>query len=154
MAFFSVTIDFPQAWGSTNGITRADYQRLPFPNFWLDVIDWWLDNDPLAKANPLWFRALAVVSPTLYLPFYLFAIWAFITGQEFIRTPGIMWASCMLIGLAIIMTEELAGPFRAPVPAKVIAAYTPYIMIPMSLLYRLAGTQNLFHHPSSVVQIQ
>lgn len=111
MAFFAIATDLLQATGTTGGMSRDDWSMLPVPSRWLDAIDWWFAHDLLLKANPLWYRLMAVVSPTLYLPFvrflitlpsliaqYAAAIYAFIYKREWIRIPAICWATALVRG--------------------------------------------------------
>ena len=72
MAFFAIATDLLQALGSTGNMSRDDWSMLPVPGRWLDAIDWWFAHDLLLKANPLWYRLMAVVSPIVYLPFVRF----------------------------------------------------------------------------------
>ena len=69
MAFFAIATDLLQAMGSTGNMSRSDWTILPVPEKWLNAIEWWFTHDRLLKANPLWYRLMAVISPTIYLPF-------------------------------------------------------------------------------------
>ncbi len=43
---------------------------------------WWSETvDPLLLQNPVWYKAMGLVSPFFYVPFYIFAIYAFIKGN-------------------------------------------------------------------------
>jgi hypothetical protein len=61
-----------------------------WPPEWIIKIflKWCEEVDPLLRANPLWYRTLAHISPVVYAPFYVLAIYAFINEREWIKIPG------------------------------------------------------------------
>jgi len=142
--FFAITVDLLQALAShKTGIIVADLEDY-YPKFWLEQIDWWLQFDPLLKNNPLWYRVMAVVSPTIYLPFYLAAIYAFIFQKEWIRIPAIMWSTALILQLVIIFAEQFWGVYAAPHWEYIVYAYGGYFLVPILLLYRCLESSLLF----------
>jgi hypothetical protein len=64
---------------------------------------------------------MAVISPLVYLPFYAVASYALIRRRNWIRVPGIIWASCLLYSMVVILAEELFGQYASPNPPMIIA---------------------------------
>jgi hypothetical protein len=83
------TIDYTQAlYGSVLAEEDIEYGLWP-PLPILKAYAWWCENvDPLLAHNPSWYATMAAFSPFLYTPFYLIAIYAFITEKEWIRIPS------------------------------------------------------------------
>jgi hypothetical protein len=54
---------------------------------------------------------MALWSPLFYGPFYLFAIYAFLRGRDWIRVPGLMWAWGMFYTVTVILYEEAVGEY-------------------------------------------
>jgi len=178
MAFFAISTDTLQSLGSTGGISRKDFHGMPIPDKWLDIIDWWLTHDLLLKANPLWYRLMAVVSPTLYLPFvrfdlhccasrtelrqYALAIYAIWNKKEWIRMPAICWATALVrpavlshshvalqgYSMVIIMAEEFFGEHATPSPLLIAGCYGPYAVAPFLVWYRMYSAPLFSKHKS------
>jgi hypothetical protein len=53
-------------------------------------VEWARECDPLLAANPLWYWFLAVLSPLLYLPFYVAAAVAF--AREVRMLQRLLWS--------------------------------------------------------------
>jgi len=62
----------------------------------------------------VWFKFLAWLSPFVFSPFYLVAIYAIIKGREWIRTPIIIYSSALTLDLLVIMAEEGWGEYASP----------------------------------------
>eukprot|EP01100_Stratorugosa_tubuloviscum_P006987 TRINITY_DN2951_c0_g1_i1.p1 TRINITY_DN2951_c0_g1~~TRINITY_DN2951_c0_g1_i1.p1 ORF type:complete len:201 (-),score=59.16 TRINITY_DN2951_c0_g1_i1:110-673(-) len=137
-ALIAFTVDFAQAIGSAGGIKRSDFDKFFWPpNFVLDAFEWWCDYaDPLLRNNPWWFKAMAGMSPFIYFPFYVVAIYAIINKCNWIRIPSIMWGSCMFYSLYVIVIEEFYGQFKTPEPLIISLAYGPYVIAPLVVLFR------------------
>src|SRR5947209_3368262 len=90
------------------------YQLWP-PPFAVDAIHWWGRTfDPVLLARPVWWKMTIWIDALFFGPFYLFAIYAFVKGRDWIRIPGIIYASVMLTNVTIILGEEAFGEFRTP----------------------------------------
>ena len=90
-------------------------------------------------------KVMAAVSPLFYGPFYLLAIFAFITGKEWIRIPGLLWAWGCFLTVAAIILEEWDGDFPSPDFHLAALANAPYCIVPLFLIARLWGA-----HPFTV----
>jgi len=93
--------------------------------------------DPLLIARPQWWKMTIWVDALLYGPFYAFAIYAFIKGQEWIRIPAIFYSGMMFMGVTVILGEEAAGPHATPHLPIVFALNLPWLLMPIFLTLRL-----------------
>ena len=101
------------------------------------VLDWCEENDPVFCYNPPWMKIMALVSFVFYLPFYIFAIYAFVFGRNWIRPWGLMYAWGMFYTLTIILVEEYCGEVASPQYTKVFLANVLYWIFPLILMIRL-----------------
>ena len=53
--------------------------------------DWGLKSDPLQLARPVWFITTIWWDVLYFGPFYLFAIYAFTFGKDWIRIPSLLY---------------------------------------------------------------
>jgi hypothetical protein len=79
----------------------------------------------------IWIDAL------LFGPFYLFAIYAFVKGKEWIRIPTVVYASILFTNVCVILGEEIWGPHRSPRLAIVLLANAPWFVFPFLLVARM-----------------
>lgn len=108
------------------------------PRFLVDLSHWWGKTfDPLLYARPVWWRATIWLDVICFGPYYLFAIYAFIKGKEWIRVPTVIYASIMLTNVTIILSEEIWGTHAAYNLAAVISANASWVLVPLYLLYRM-----------------
>lgn len=113
------------------------------------------------------YRSLALISPVVYAPFYVFAIYAFINQREWIKIPGmgmlilkignnatliecivellgLCWSWGMLIVMAAVMTEQFIGEYSTKNAALLCVGYLPYILFPLLFSLRLLIYPNVF----------
>jgi hypothetical protein len=108
------------------------------PRFIVDLSHWWgRQFDPLLYARPPWWRATIWIDAVLFGPYYVFAIYAFIKGRNWIRMPSIIYASVMLTNVTIIMSEEIWGPHATPHLASVAGANASWVLAPLLILFRM-----------------
>ena len=113
--------------------------RSPNRSGLIALVHWWEKNfDPLLWARPVWYRATIWIDVLLFGPFYAVAIYAFVRGREWIRTPSILWAGMMLANVTIILFEEFLGPHAAPRPWMVLAANASWLIFPLLVVWRMA----------------
>jgi hypothetical protein len=108
------------------------------PRVIVDLGHWWGQTfDPLLYARPVWWRATIWVDAVLFGPYYLFAVYAFFRGRNWIRFPSIIYSSVMLTNVTIILSEEIWGPHATPHLAAVIGANASWIVAPLLILWRM-----------------
>src|SRR3982751_6713147 len=67
--------------------SHFDYPAWPPPGA-VDVIHWYGQHyDPVQIARPAWWKMTIVLDVFLFGPFYVFAIYAFVRGKNWIRIP-------------------------------------------------------------------
>jgi hypothetical protein len=93
--------------------------------------------DPLIVLRPVWWRATIWIDVLFFGPFYVFAIYAYIRGREWIRIPSIIYSSVMITNLIIIFSEEFGGPNATPHPQIVLLENLPWLLFPIYIIYRM-----------------
>ena len=108
------------------------------PRAIVDLGHWWGRTfDPLLFARPVWWRATIWIDAVLFGPYYIFAVYAFIRGRNWIRLPSIIYSSVMLTNVTIILSEEIWGPHATPHLAAVVGANASWIVAPLLILWRM-----------------
>jgi hypothetical protein len=123
------------------GIRRDNTQNALWPPQFMynAYLDWCDRCDPVFCYNPVWMKVLAGVSPFIYAPFYVFAIYAFVKGKEWIREPCLMYAWGLLFTMTVIMAEEYMGEKASHNFLIVFAGNATYWLFPIPLVLRMWG---------------
>ncbi len=109
------------------------------PSFFVDMVhSYGAQYDPLLLARPPWWRMTIWIDAIFFGPFYAFAIYAFIKGRDWIRTPALVWAGMMMSNVLIILMEEAVGPHATPVWGRVLSLNIPWLLFPVVVIARLA----------------
>ncbi len=117
----------------------------------VDAIHWYGQHiDPVLMARPVWWRMTIWIDTVFFGPFYLVAIYAYIRGREWIRTPSIIWASMLMTNVIIILGEERAGSNPTPDFPLVLALNLPWLIVPALVIYRMARSVHPFAEPALV----
>jgi hypothetical protein len=157
VAFFLINLLFVSYFIDTEQLVIANPAHFTYP-IWpprpvIDAVHWWGNNyDPLLMARPVFFKVTIWLDNLLYGPFYLFAIYAFIKGKEWIRLPAIIYAVSMMSGVIMILSEEAFGIYRTPHLFLVVAANAAWIVFPLIILFRLGLIEHPFTRPVATVQ--
>ena len=110
-------------------------------NFWVRSNYWYAFHcDPLILNPPVWMQFVAGLSGFVYGPFYLLLVFALIKGQNWIRLPAVMYATCIsvLTGIVVFGVEFFGEPqWRCQNPAKFLSFNLPYVIVPLLLLIRM-----------------
>jgi EXPERA (EXPanded EBP superfamily) len=121
-------------------IPNASHFTYPFwpPHALVDLIHWWGRTfDPLIIARPAWWKATIWIDALFFGPFYVFAIYAYSKGKEWIRVPSIIYSSVMMTNVIIILGEEFSGPNATPHPQIVLLENLPWLLFPIYIIYRM-----------------
>jgi len=133
--FITYTVDLEQV--VIPNVAHFTYPIWP-PHALVDLFHWYGRTfDPLIVARPVWWRATIWIDVLFFGPFYVFAIYAYIRGKEWIRIPSIIYSSVMLTNLVIIFSEEFAGPNATPHPQIVLLENLPWLLFPIYIIYRM-----------------
>jgi len=120
------------------------YPLWPLP-FLVDNVHWWGSHfDPLQWARPTWWKATIWLDALFFGPYYLFAIYAFIKGKEWIRIPTIIYSSILFTNVTIIMSEEIWGPHATPHLFIVSVANAPWLFVPIFLVWKMWKKEHPF----------
>src|SRR5512140_116808 len=93
--------------------------------------------DPLLMARPQWWKDTIWLDVLFYGPFYIFGLYAFIKGKDWIRIPAIFYSGMMFADVFIILGEEMAGPHATPHLLPVLGLNLPWLLVPIFLTLRL-----------------
>lgn len=107
------------------------------------------DHDLIAREA--WWKVTIWIDNLLFGPFYLFAIYAFVKGKEWIRIPSIIYSSVLLTNVAVILGEEYAGTHASPNFPLVLLANLPWLLFPLYIIYRMWRYPNPFTHEAAAV---
>ncbi|KAH3757418.1 integral membrane protein [Pelomyxa schiedti] len=108
------------------------------PRWGVDLVHWYARNfDPVLLARPPWWRMTIWLDVLYFGPFYLFAIYAFYKGREWIRVPSLFWAGIMFANVSIILGEEFMGPNKTPAPLFVLGLNLPWLLTPLVMIVRM-----------------
>ena len=93
--------------------------------------------DPLLLARPPFWRMTIWIDVLFFGPFYVFAIYAFARGRDWIRLPAVFWSGLMTANVLIILMEERYGGHATPHWGMVLAANLPWLLFPLAMLVRM-----------------
>ncbi len=142
LCFITYIVDFEQL--VIPDATHFTYPVWP-PAPFVDLVHWWGRTfDPLLMARPVWWKVTLLFDAVFFGPFYAFAIYAFVRGKEWIRLPGIVWASMLFTVTTIIVFEEVYGAYASPQLPVVLLANAPWIVMPIVVAIRLGRSPHPF----------
>jgi len=136
-------------------IADADHFIYPVwpPAKLVDLVHWYGHHyDPVLIARPAWWRATIWIDALFFGPYYVFAIYAFVKGLNWIRFGSIVWASVMLTNVCIILFEEVKGEHASPELGRVFLANAAWVIFPLLVLYRMWRSLHPFSGPQNNVQ--
>jgi hypothetical protein len=115
------------------------------PGFMVKAVHWWGRNyDPALMAREPWWRATIWIDVLGFGPFYVFAIYAFVKGRDWIKIPSIIWAAMLFTNVVVILFEEFLGTHATPRPAVVLGANLPWLTYPPLMIWRMARRERPF----------
>jgi len=104
----------------------------------VDLIHWWGRTfDPVLLARPAWWKVTIWIDSLFFGPFYIVAIYAYVTGKDWIRIPSIIYGSTLITNVLIILSEEIYGSHATPRLPVVIVANLPWLLFPIYIIYRM-----------------
>jgi hypothetical protein len=142
LLFFFISLFYVALIIDIEQLMIADPSNFEYP-IWppavlVDHVHWYGRTfDPLQMARPAWWRACILYEMFFFVPFYPFAIYAFIRGREWIRIPALLYGASLFTIVFIILNEERFGPHAAPNFSAVFAFNLPWLLAPAYLIYRM-----------------
>ncbi len=120
------------------------YPAWPLP-IMVDIVHWWGKTyDPILLARPAWWRATIWLDVLLFGPFYVFALYAFIKGRDWIKDAALVYSGIMFANVSIIMMEEMVGLNKTHSPLAVWIANLPWYIFPIFIIMRVRANKG---HP-------
>jgi hypothetical protein len=117
--------------------TNFTYPAWP-PRAAVDIIHHYgYTHDPDLIARAAWWRMTIWIDVLFFGPFYLVAIFAYITGKSWIRIPSIIYGSMIFTNVLIILAEERSGATPAPEFRYVFLVNLPWLLIPAFVVLRM-----------------
>ncbi|MEE9608451.1 MAG: emopamil-binding family protein [Myxococcota bacterium] len=154
LVFFWINILFITYIVDLEQLVIADPNDFEYP-LWppgplIDLVHWWARNfDPVILARPVWWKVTIWIDALFFGPFYVFAIYAYTKGREWIRIPSIIYASVMLTNVSVILGEEIFGAHATPELAWILLANGPWVLVPLFILYRMGTAERPFSRPTA-----
>jgi hypothetical protein len=155
VAFFLVNAVFITYMFDLEQIVIANVRHFAYPA-WppravIDLAHRYGDHyDPLLMARPPFFRMTIWIDVVFFGPFYVFAIYAFLRGRDWIRLPALVWSGTMCANVLIILMEERYGRYATPHFPFVLALNAPWLLLPFAVIWRMRR-----EHPfSRVVDVE
>ena len=119
-----------------------------------ELVRWYAAEfgDTLMAAPPVgqppWFKAIVWVEVALQLPFFFWALYAWVRKDNRLRIPLLIYAAHVATTLVPILgVFATATHLQATQRATLIAIYAPYLLLPLAFLYRAATTPLMFGTP-------
>ena len=142
IVFFSFNLMFVSYMFNPEQIVYKDANLIEYkawpPSYAVKAAHWWGRHfDPALIARPAWRVAAAWIDLLLFGPFYLFAIYAYIDGREWVRLPSLLYAAAILTIMTMIIAESFFGDYATPYPFIHLAVHIPWIVFPIIILIRM-----------------
>jgi hypothetical protein len=142
VAFFVINVGFITYIVDLEQLVIADPHHFRYP-LWppapmVDLVHHYgATLDPLQLARPAFWRMTIWIDVVFFGPFYVFAIYAFLRGRDWIRLPALVWSGTMCANVLIILMEERYGQFATPHFPAVLALNAPWLLLPFAVIWRL-----------------
>lgn len=142
LIFFVINIGFITYVVDLEQLVIADPVHFEYP-VWppaplVDLVHWYGSTyDPLLMARPPFWRMTIWIDVVFFGPFYLFAIYAFIRGRDWIQLPALVWSGTMMANVLIILMDERYGVTPAPNFPMVLALNLPWLLMPFAMMLRM-----------------
>eukprot|EP01107_Rhizomastix_libera_P012365 TRINITY_DN3083_c0_g1_i1.p1 TRINITY_DN3083_c0_g1~~TRINITY_DN3083_c0_g1_i1.p1 ORF type:complete len:177 (-),score=38.99 TRINITY_DN3083_c0_g1_i1:59-589(-) len=127
---------------------KFEYPLWP-PKPMVDLIHWYGGRyDPPLMAREPWWRMTIWLDSLIFGPYYVFALYAFIKGKEWIRIPAVFQSGILFANVCIILHEEMLGPHKTSHPAMVLALNAPWLLLPIFTTIRMWLCKHPFTAPA------
>ncbi len=153
IAFFLINLGFITYIVDLEQLVIADPNHFVYPlwppPFFVDMVHAYARTyDPLVLARPVWWKVTIWFDALGFGPFYVFGLYAYIRGREWIRLPSIIYGTALFTIVTIILAEETFGPYKSPQLWVVYLDNAPWLLMPIAIITRLY----LNEHPFTCVK--
>ncbi|CAF5091054.1 unnamed protein product, partial [Rotaria sp. Silwood1] len=105
---------------------------------------WWCENvDPILLHNDAFVKYLTCLSPFLFAPFYLLAIYAMYHKHQWIHIPIILFSLILFFDLNYFFYQTIFGKEKTKNLFLFTVAYGYYQLFPLMLIYRFWRNEGL-----------
>jgi len=145
-----IFIDYINAVAPVGGVSPEAAKTWSWPpQFMFPAYFWWCRAaDPILHLNPMWIKYLSWLSPFVFCPFYIVAIYGVYNRKDWIRMPIVVYASILFVDLSAFFVEAIYGEIPSPSMALFTLGYGYYQIFPLILLKRF-WKDNPFGHSKS-----
>jgi len=142
VVFFAINASFITYVIDLEQIVIADPDNFRYPAWppkpFVDLIHWYGSHyDPLLMARPPFWQMTIWIDVLFFGPFYLFALYAFIRGRDWIRVPALVWSGMLMANVLIILMDERYGVTPAPNFLLVLALNLSWLLMPLAMIARM-----------------
>ena len=143
LAFFALNLFFITYFVDIEQLTIANPAHFQYPLWppkpFVDMVHSYAHRyDPLLLARPAFWRMTIWIDVLWNGPFYVFALYAFSRGRDWIRVPALVWCGSMSAVVLMILAEEYNGVHHTQDWGIVLALNLPWLLLPLATLIRLA----------------
>ena len=100
--------------------------------------------DPVLIARPVWWKMTIWIDDLGFGPFYLVAIYAYLTAKDWIRLPSVIYGAMLFTVVVIILGEEFAGANATPYFSLVLLFNLPWLVFPIIIIARMWRAEHPF----------
>lgn len=149
LAFFAINILFITYIVDLEQLVISDPAHFTYPvwppAFLVDLIHaYGRAYDPVLIARPVWWKATILIDVVGFGPFYLMAIYAYLKGRPWIKTPSLVYSGMMMANVIIILCEEFWGQSPTPQPVVVLLLNAPWLLMPVYIIFRMSRSDQPF----------
>ncbi|CAF1115921.1 unnamed protein product [Rotaria sordida] len=139
---FAITIDYINSVAPVHEEIRDENTSkwLWPPQFVFKLFYWWCENvDTILLHNDFLVKYLTCLSPFLFAPFYLIAIYAIYHKRQWIRIPIILFSLILFFDLNYFFYQALFGKEKTKNLLLFTLGYGYYQLFPLILIYRFSS---------------
>lgn len=149
LTFYFINILFIVYFIDIEQVMIADPYNFDYP-IWppapiVDLVHWWGNTyDPLLMARPMFWQMAIWLDQLFFGPYYVFAIYAFIKGKNWIRIPSIIYGTMLFTNVVIILGEEIWGVHSTDDVGMVLFANAAWLLMPILVISRMWAHERPF----------
>lgn len=108
--------------------------------------------DKLVLARPTWYKVAIWLEILVQAPVYVLGLYAFSRRRNWVRGPALVYAIVLLTIMPMVLAEQLVGEHATDRPLVVLAVYSPWLIMPVLLLWRVfpSGGAPVFATPDAL----
>jgi hypothetical protein len=127
-----------------------------YPEVLTTVYSWYCQHysDLLMLRQPVWLKSFVFCEFLFQLPFFFVAVYGLLYEKEWIRTPSIIYGAHVSTTVIPILSEIVfSREILLIEKCTLLSFYTPYLLIPMTLLLYMVFNENPFKSSKLVAKV-